>query len=151
MNVYEIVTEKIINCLENGVIPWKKNWKEVNFANYVSQKPYQGINKLLLQSQMITKDKIYKSPFWLTWNQIQDLKGSVLKNEKSSIIVFFNTTKVDVLPSKPFIKSFSCILSCSASLKLSLANEINSVTPNPIPNAAPTFNKPSFIVPKALE
>lgn len=26
MNVYEIVTDKIIKLLEAGVIPWKKPW-----------------------------------------------------------------------------------------------------------------------------
>jgi len=26
MNVYEIVTEKIINLLEQGVIPWRRPW-----------------------------------------------------------------------------------------------------------------------------
>ena len=27
MNVYEIVTEKIINMLEQGVVPWRRPWK----------------------------------------------------------------------------------------------------------------------------
>jgi antirestriction protein ArdC len=26
MNIYEIVTERIINLLEQGVIPWRRPW-----------------------------------------------------------------------------------------------------------------------------
>ncbi len=26
MNTYEIVTERIINLLEQGVIPWRRQW-----------------------------------------------------------------------------------------------------------------------------
>jgi antirestriction protein ArdC len=45
MNTYEIVTERIINLLEQGVIPWRRPWAATGLPrNLVSKKPYRGIN-----------------------------------------------------------------------------------------------------------
>jgi antirestriction protein ArdC len=73
--VYEIVTEKIIEKLESGNIPWVKPWHAVP-CNYESERPYSGVNTLLLFAE-------YDSPYWLTWNQIQKLGGHVRKGEHS--------------------------------------------------------------------
>ena len=42
INVYEMVTERIIEQLENGVIPWEKPWTGVRSGafNRVSKKSY---------------------------------------------------------------------------------------------------------------
>ena len=47
-NVYEIVTEKIIEQLEAGVAPWRKPWTSEPPCNLVSQKAYRGLNTFLL-------------------------------------------------------------------------------------------------------
>lgn len=90
MNIYEIVTDKIIECLNNGVVPWNKEWTSIPYSNYCTKKSYQGINQLLLYAQCIIQKKNYSSPYWLTWNQIKKLKGSVLKGEKASIIIHYD-------------------------------------------------------------
>lgn len=33
-NVYEMVTDRIIEELEKGVIPWKKPWKSISNGAY---------------------------------------------------------------------------------------------------------------------
>ena len=48
--VAEIVTNTIIKKLESGVIPWYKPWTGGEAVNYITQKPYRGINRLLLDS-----------------------------------------------------------------------------------------------------
>ncbi len=90
MNIYEIVTNKIIECLNKGVIPWQKEWTSIPYSNYCTGKKYQGINQLLLTAQNIVNKKNYTSPFWLTWKQVKKLKGSIRKDEKASIIVFYD-------------------------------------------------------------
>ena len=61
MDVYAIVTEKIINLLEQGVVPWRRPWTSTGLPrNLVSKKPYNGINYFLLSASK------YVSPFWLT-------------------------------------------------------------------------------------
>ena len=51
MDVYAIVTEKIINLLEQGVVPWRRPWTGGGLPrNVVSKKPYRGINHFLLSA-----------------------------------------------------------------------------------------------------
>lgn len=78
MNVYEIVTEKIIEKLEEGVIPWRKPWTNANAVNWVTQKPYRGINTMLLEPGE-----------YATFKQIASAGGKVKKGEKSHIVVFW--------------------------------------------------------------
>ena len=88
-NIYQIVTDRIIHSLEAGVIPWEKPWKTPHFhggpfpRNFRTGKPYRGVNVLLLWSSP------YSSPFWLTFKQAMELKGSVRKGEKGTPIVFY--------------------------------------------------------------
>ena len=90
MDTYAIVTEKIINLLEQGIVPWRRPWSATGLPrNFVSKKPYRGINLFLLSA---TK---YVSPFWLTMKQANELGGSVRKGEHSQIVVFW---KVDQIP-----------------------------------------------------
>ena len=91
--VNEIITDRIIQKLDEGIVPWRKPWKtayggkDMTPKNGVSMKPYNGINRLLLWLEM------YELPYWLTYKQAKDLKGHVNKGEKSSIVVFY--TKKD--------------------------------------------------------
>ena len=83
MNVYEIVTNRIIQQLEEGTVPWHKPWSSSSGnvpINYVTRKPYRGVNLLLLSMP----------GEWLTWNQIKKLHGTVRKGETSSLVVFFS-------------------------------------------------------------
>ncbi len=89
MDVYAIVTEKIVNLLEQGVVPWRKPWTSTGLPrNLVSKKPYNGINYFLLSASK------YVSPFWLTYRQATELGGHVRKGEESTLIVYW---KVDAV------------------------------------------------------
>jgi antirestriction protein ArdC len=84
MDVYEIVTEKIINLLEQGVVPWRKPWTSAGVPrNLLTKKPYRGVNVFLLSASK------YVSPFWLTFRQANELGGHVRKAEESTIVVFW--------------------------------------------------------------
>lgn len=79
--IFEMVTERIIKMLEEGTIPWRRPWKNGHkniSVNWVTQKPYRGINQLLL-------------PFggeYATFKQINEAGGRVKKGEKGHIIIF---------------------------------------------------------------
>ena len=54
MNTYEIVTERIINLLEHGVIPWRRPWAATGLPrNLVSKKTYRGVNSFLSRGHQI--------------------------------------------------------------------------------------------------
>ncbi len=89
MDTYAIVTEKIINLLEQGIVPWRRPWSATGLPrNLVSKKPYRGVNLFLLSA---TK---YVSPFWLTMKQANELDGSVRKGEHSQIVVFWKVDQI---------------------------------------------------------
>lgn len=85
-NAYQIVTERIVNLLEQGVNPWRKSWSTAAHrppTNLISRKAYRGINNLLLGLAP------YASPYWLTYKQAAALGGNVRKGEKASLAIFW--------------------------------------------------------------
>ena len=88
-DIYEEVTNRIINQLEQGVIPWHKPWHGITSGAYnrVSKKPYSLLNQMLLQH-----DGEYA-----TYKQWTDLGGKVRKGEKSEIVVFWKMLQVEEL------------------------------------------------------
>jgi len=88
-DVYQIVTDRIIQLLEAGTVPWHRPWKASDQwpQNFVSHKVYRGINLFLLNAAM------YPSPYWLTFKQVQTLGGMVKKGEKSFPVVFWKMLK----------------------------------------------------------
>ncbi|XWU18188.1 ArdC-like ssDNA-binding domain-containing protein [Bacillus subtilis] len=49
-SVYEIITNKIIEKLEAGVVPWRKPFNNNGVpGNWKTQKAYRGINALTLE------------------------------------------------------------------------------------------------------
>jgi antirestriction protein ArdC len=88
MDIYAIVTEKILNLLESGVVPWRRPWTSAGLPrNLVSKKPYRGINHFLLSASK------YVSPFWLTIRQANELGGRIRKGEESTLIVYWKVSE----------------------------------------------------------
>ena len=85
--VYKIITDRIIEKLEKGVMPWKQTWKCGMPQNFDSKKQYHGINILLLAGTE------HSSPYWLTFNQIKKKGGSMNKGAKSMPVVFWKLNK----------------------------------------------------------
>ena len=83
--VYQIITDRVIELLEAGTAPWRREWggKWSAPRNLISGKDYRGINVFLLGCHG------YSSPYWLTFNQAKKLGGTVRKGEKGMPIVFW--------------------------------------------------------------
>jgi antirestriction protein ArdC len=96
-DVYERVTNRIIDELERGVRPWLQPWNAENAAGRISRplrhngQPYQGINVLMLWGAAEIAG--YACPFWLTFNQCKELGGHVKKGEHGSSVVYASTFK----------------------------------------------------------
>ena len=100
--VIEIVTERLIVKMEAGTIPWRQTWKMTGWMprNFVSRRPYSGINWLLLFCSQ------QPSPFWATMRQINDLGGRVIKGEHSTTITFWKMLKNSEDEEIPFIQYY---------------------------------------------
>lgn len=81
MNVYQIVTDRIIAELEKGIIPWERPWIGVRDGAYsrATGRPYSLLNQFLLG----------RPGEWLTYKQAKEAGGQVRKGEKGSIVVFW--------------------------------------------------------------
>jgi len=89
MDIYAMVTDKIINLLESGVVPWRRPWTSTGFPrNLVSKKPYRGVNFFLLSASK------YVSPFWLTMRQANEVGGHIRKGEESTAVVLWKIDDV---------------------------------------------------------
>lgn len=88
IDVYALVTNRIIDQLEAGVIPWQQPWTEAGLPqNLITKKTYNGINLLLLASMGFSRN------FFLSFKQVKELGGSVNKGEKSIPVVYWKFTK----------------------------------------------------------
>jgi antirestriction protein ArdC len=86
-DVYQLITDRFITALEGGTIPWRKPWNEQYGAprNYVTGRAYTGVNAFLLH---------YSSevPFFLTYNQANEMGGYVRKGAHGFPIVYFQVS-----------------------------------------------------------
>lgn len=84
--VYQMVTDRVVEMLNKGIIPWHKPWHFAGSGdnsdlaiNYVTRRPYSLVNQWLLM----------EPGEYLTFKQIRALGGSVKKGAKSKFVVFF--------------------------------------------------------------
>lgn len=86
-DIYTEVTNRIIEQLEKGVVPWQSPYfSKVGFPkNFASGKAYQGINVFLLGSMR------YTSPWFLTFLQAKELGGHVRKGERGALVIKYGT------------------------------------------------------------
>ena len=85
--IYQLVTDRIIALLQQGVVPWMKPWttngRSAAPVNLLSGRPYRGVNVFLLIAQG------FGSPYWLTFRQAQDRGGHVRRHEHGTPIIFW--------------------------------------------------------------
>lgn len=86
-SVYEMITERIIEQLENGVIPWQKPWSGTHSGAYnrISNRPYSLLNQLLLKH----------GGEYATFKQWSGLGGKIRKGEKSEIVTFWKIQQIE--------------------------------------------------------
>ena len=88
VNVYQMVTDRIIEQLEKGIIPWHKPWTGVadGAINYVSRKAYSVLNQWLLG----------RDGEWLTFKQVEQCGGRIKKGAKAGMVVFYMQQQYNV-------------------------------------------------------
>lgn len=83
-NIYEKITNRIVEQLKQGKIPWRKPWIGGGKAvRHRDGKPYKLINQLLLE---------YEGEY-ITYRQCQAEGGRIKKGEKANLIVEFFPVK----------------------------------------------------------
>ena len=137
VDVYQIVTDRIIGMLEDGVVPWNKPWATGSDApmNLVSKKAYRGVNVWLLSCAG------YASPYWISYKQATEMGGQVRKGEKSTPVVYwkmFETLDKATGEKKtiPMLKYYSVFnVSQCDGIKYPTPEELEKIDFNPIEEA----------------
>ena len=145
MNVYEIITNKIIEKLEAGFIPWHKPWSGSASKNaprnLVTGKQYRGINVYLLS--MLG----YSSPFFLTFKQVSEKGGFVRKGEQGHMVVYYGTAELEdretgdpkVVPFLKYYKVFN-VAQCEGLTVPVVDENVDDKIFSPIEQADAIFN-----------
>ena len=80
MNIYEEISRRILEQMEQGILPWRKPWiARGGCISYATGKPYSLLNQMLLG----------ESGEYLTFHQCQRAGGHVRKGEKARMVVFW--------------------------------------------------------------
>jgi len=93
-NLYEILTNQMIEILESGLTDsknWEKPWlvsddSRLGAHNAANKHQYSILNGLYLS--YLCREKNYPLNRWLSFKQISTLGGKVKKDEKASMVVF---------------------------------------------------------------
>ena len=111
-DIYRTVTDSIIAAIEAGagefVMPWHGYGAPIaKPQNAHTRMEYHGINVLALWAH--AHEQGYRSGYWGTYRQWQEVGGQVVKGEKSSIIVFFKRIEEEPEQNgeKPFNRLFA--------------------------------------------
>ena len=90
-DVYQIVTDRILEQMEKGIIPWQKPWRGglEGAISYATGRPYSLLNQFLLG----------REGEYLTFKQVKEAGGRVKEGAKSQMVVFFK-----MFPTKDFRK-----------------------------------------------
>jgi len=84
LEIYNNITQQIKEKLKVGIIPWRKTWKSGIPQNYITKRPYRGINFLSLCLQD------FPSPYYLTYLQCKDQNGQVNKGAEGNLVVYWD-------------------------------------------------------------
>lgn len=87
IDIYKDVTDRIVEALENGTVPWQRPWTSTGPCNATTGKVYRGINVLVLGLTALLDNR--SRNLWLTFKQARALGGHVKKGEHGTRIVFW--------------------------------------------------------------
>ncbi|WP_392420146.1 zincin-like metallopeptidase domain-containing protein [Capnocytophaga canis] len=94
--IYKMITDKIIASMKQATgKDYVKKWKTKTQSffvpiNFETKKPYRGINFLMLKADL--SDGIFgvfENPYFLTFKQVEKLKGKVKKGAKGKEVIYF--------------------------------------------------------------
>ncbi|WP_233898425.1 ArdC family protein [Tenacibaculum piscium] len=95
-DIYQMITDKMISLVEKSTgTGYKRKWGQKEFyekdgflipINFVSKNAYRGVNPWLLKDDFLD---VMDNPYFMTFKQIKEKKGTLKKGSKGKPIVYF--------------------------------------------------------------
>ncbi|MEQ5055415.1 zincin-like metallopeptidase domain-containing protein [Klebsiella michiganensis] len=149
-DIYQTVTDSIIEALEAGVKPWSCPWKRVPGmsglpVNYATGVAYSGMNIMLLWCSASKQG--FSDSRWMTYKQSQAAGGQVRKGEHGTTAIFYTTLEKEKDDGEtehiPMLKTFTVFnldqIDGLPATKETRA-EVPAVTFDPLPQAEALFS-----------
>jgi len=86
-DAYQAITDRIIAALERGTVPWRTPWRARGHRNALSERPYRGINLLVLA--LTALEGGFDDARWLTYRQAASRGGHVRRGEHGTQVVLW--------------------------------------------------------------
>lgn len=97
-DIAQTVTDLIVAKLEQGVKPWQRGWTSSGQGRLPLKHdgtPYRGISTLALWAA--GDDASFRSAYWMTARQADDLGARVHPGERAAISIYFNKFRKDAI------------------------------------------------------
>lgn len=87
--IYEMVTNRIVDQLKQGIIPWNPHFVRVvdRHINVKTKKPYNFLNQILLSIDNGQATGCLTSSVWGTFKQWKDIGASIRRGEKAHVVL----------------------------------------------------------------
>jgi len=137
VDLYQTVTDRVIEAMESGAMPWQKGWENCGSAGMIplrhNGEMYRGINVLLLW--IAAESRGFESAYWMTYKQAQSYGANVRKGEKGTPVVYYNVfakecEKTGKEKKIPFLKNFTVFNAD----QIDVLPESFTQKPNPVDN-----------------
>jgi antirestriction protein ArdC len=112
-NRYQQVSDRIMEALARGTPPWNRPWSMGRPMNAVSLRPYQSVNRLLLELRAFEAG--FRSSRWITYSASKAQGGHVNRGERGMTVLYFAPAE-GLIPSehedastasRPIMKSYT--------------------------------------------
>lgn len=96
-DIYKMITDKMVSLVKNATgFGYKKKWGNYEYyekdgflipLNFVTKKEYRGVNFLMLKESDFYS--VYDNPYFLTFKQVKERKGTIKKGSKAKSVIYF--------------------------------------------------------------
>ena len=86
------VTQRILDLIDKGILPWQQPWMDIKYQNLIGQKPYSGINPSICQLDCLLFG--YTSPYFIGMAQCRERDWKIKKSSKSTWLRYGGTRKI---------------------------------------------------------
>lgn len=138
-DLYQVVTNSIIEALEAGVKPWVCPWKRNGAvsgipSNFTTDTAYSGMNIMLLWASASLHG--FTDSRWLTYKQATAEGAQVRKGEKGTTAIFYKTLEKEdeqgEIEKIPMLKTFT-VFNVQQIDGLPLAETEQEISPETVP------------------
>lgn len=95
-DIFQNVTDQILDLLETGVKPWQASWEQnfqpLQLPQRHNGEYYKGINVVLLW--IVMEKYSFSSPIFMTFKQALELGGNVKKGSKGFKVIFSKSAQI---------------------------------------------------------